>query len=64
MRKIAWPDNLHVQLQLGTAFWLLLAVGLILVFVWRKIGTERLGEIVVASFSPSATERYIKARRN
>jgi len=58
---IQWQGN--VKLELGTAFFLFLAVALILFFLWRKVGSERLSQMLSASFSPSrGSGRYVYSK--
>lgn len=61
MRKLALPDNVSVNIQLGAAFWILLAIALIILFLWFKVGSAKLSEMLTASFSPS---RYAMLSKN
>ena len=42
--RIGWLNNVDVSLQLGTWFFVFLTVVVILLFLWRRVGTAGLSE--------------------
>ena len=57
------PDNVHIQVQLGTAFFVFVTVALVLFFLWHKVGNDKLGDMLTSSFSPSrGSGRYVVSK--
>ncbi len=63
MPQVPLSDRVNSNIQLGTAFFVFLTVALVLFFLWHKFGSDKLGDMLTSSFSPSrGSGKYVVSK--